>query len=136
MLAVGTDGDDALAIDREHHAAGGNAQAAERLRFVHGLHPAETLATRTGMPFSTALPDATSTSRGGLSRLMLTPAWRAAVRIRVPDTACPHPCGSETTPGRMSGVGSAATSTEPLSLSTRTRSPAEMPSCLASSTCT
>src|SRR6202023_3590216 len=73
----------------------------------------DTLVILTGTPFTTALPEASSTSRPGLIRLLFTPGRRLATRVRDPGRSCPQPWGRLTTPGRMPSVSSAATCAEP-----------------------
>ena len=72
---------------------------------------ARTGASSTGMPFSTALPEGTSTAISSASRLLLAPGCAAATSSCASGSSWPQPCGMLTTPGMIASVTSTGTST-------------------------
>src|SRR5260370_22403513 len=89
--------------------------------------------TSTGMPFTTALPEISSTRWPGASRLLLTPGCSRATDSRTPSTVWPHPWGRETTPGIISSETSMGTSSAPASERTRATRPSSTPTRRAAS---
>ena len=78
--------------------------AVEAAHLIQAALTAGVEITSTGTPLSTEVPESGSSTELSSRLLTLTPAWVAATESRVPGASCPHPCGSETTPGRIASV--------------------------------
>ena len=76
-------------------------------------------ATSTGTPFRATVPERGSRNRSSVRSFALAPGSAAATASRAPGRPCPHPCGTETTPGITSSLTSTSSSTSPTRERTR-----------------